>query len=105
MKLKTDEKVTENYLKLKIKELGGLCYKWRAKDVRGVPDRICVIPWMGIFFVEVKTLNGETSKIQEHTFQKIKNAGGLVFIVQGMPGVDKLTELIMRAKDEFERLP
>lgn len=87
---KTLEKDVENYLKQKIKERNGLCYKWRAQDRKGVPDRVCVLPWMGIFFVEVKTERGKPTKLQEHTFEQIKEAGGVVFITNGKRGVDKL---------------
>lgn len=96
------EKRVEKYLKHKIEERNGLCYKWRAIDNRGVPDRVCMLPWMGIFFVEVKTLTGKASKAQELIFEKIKESGGIVFIVQGIPGIDKLMEFVDGIKRKAE---
>ena len=39
-----DEKNIENYLKNKIKKLGGVAYKFVSPGMVGVPDRICVLP-------------------------------------------------------------
>lgn len=99
--MKKRESKTETYLRKKINEIGGLCYKWGSKFNTGVPDRICIVPEIGVFFVEVKTLTGATSKIQEQVFQKIKKSGGTVFITQGDQGVDKLMEFLelMRRKN------
>lgn len=99
--MKSEQRV-ERYLKQQIEERNGLCYKWRAVDTRGVPDRVCMLPWVGIFFVEVKTLNGKTSKSQEILFENIKESGGIVFIVQGIAGVDKLMEFVDGIKREAE---
>ncbi len=93
------ERRVETYLTKKIKELGGLCYKWRAVDISGVPDRVAMLPWMGIFLVEVKTKNGKTSRAQENMFAQMKEAGGVVFICQGIEGVDKLIEFVIKVRD------
>ncbi len=57
-----------------------------------------MLPWYGLFLVELKTLSGKVSKIQEHTFDEMRNAGGSVFIVAGIEGVDKLMDFLLKFK-------
>ena len=72
-------------------------------DISGVPDRVAMLPWMGIFLVEVKTREGKTSKMQEHIFESMKDAGGVVFICQGMEGVDKLIEFVLKVRNDIQK--
>lgn len=94
------ERDVEKYLRSKIKSMGGACYKWRAIDHKGVPDRICILPWMGIFFVEVKRDGKRPTPIQSHTFDEIRDSGGAVFVVEGIEGVDAMVEYVYRFKLE-----
>lgn len=93
------EKDVERYLSKNMIKLGGLSYKWRAIDNKGVPDRICMLPWMGVFFAEVKTADGCTTRLQEYMFEKIKNAGGAVYVIYGHEGVDKLVQHLNKIRD------
>lgn len=92
--MKKPEKDVEKYLRSRLRNLGGQCYKWRAIDNKGVPDRVCVLPWVGTFFVELKRLGGKPTKLQEKVFNDIKDSGGVVFVVQGMEGVDALIDYV-----------
>lgn len=96
------EKDVEDYLIKNIRKIGGMCEKWRAVDKRGVPDRIVILPWMGTFFVEVKSSDGTTTRLQEYTFVKIRNAGGAVYVVYGHEGVDKLMDEILTIKKKVD---
>lgn len=98
------ERSIEKYLTKGILNLGGKCYKFRAIDNKGVPDRVCVVPWIGMFFVEVKTRKGRVSPIQEHVINEIKDAGGLTFIVHGIAGADKLIEYLSQLKHRVDDL-
>lgn len=48
------ESSVEKYLKTKIEKFGGVCLKFNSTSMRGVPDRICMLPNGKIFFVELK---------------------------------------------------
>lgn len=96
------ERLVEQYLTKKIREIGGKCYKFRAIDNKGVPDRICMVPWLGMFFVEVKTRRGVVSPIQEHVINEIKDCGGLTFIVHGIAGADKLVKYLQMTKHQVD---
>lgn len=94
------ERDVEKYLKEQIENINGLCLKWRAVDHRGVPDRVCMLPWMGIFFVEIKRRNGRLSKAQIRVFDQFKDAGGAVFVAHGKQGVDKLIQYVISLKED-----
>ena len=64
-----------------------------------------MLPKIGAFFVELKTINGKVSKIQEHTFDKMSKAGGTVFIAAGIEGVDKLMDYLLKFKKESDDGP
>lgn len=52
-----------------------------AMSRAGIPDLTVV--FMGIaYFVELKAEDGQASRIQEHTIEQIKNAGGRAGVVR-----------------------
>jgi len=67
-----------------------LCFAWKEHGgmygTAGVPDVICCLD--GRFFAfEVKTPEGRLTKLQEHTIQRIKDAGGHAFVVRSVDDV------------------
>ncbi len=57
------ESSIESYLVRKVKEHGGLCYKFVSPGNPGVPDRIIITPTGKTVYVELKTeieRDGET---------------------------------------------
>lgn len=82
------ENKVEVYFKDKVKELGGICYKWVSPGVKGVPDQIAFIKGL-IFLVEIKTEDGEVSPEQERQFSRLTKYGGVfVKVLYGHAGVD-----------------
>ena len=66
------------------------CFAWKEHigmyGTAGVPDVICCLD--GRFFAfEVKTPEGRLTKLQEHTIQRIKDAGGHAFVVRSVDDV------------------
>ena len=49
------ESYIESYLVRKVKEHGGLCYKFVSPGNPGVPDRLIITPTGKTIFVELKT--------------------------------------------------
>lgn len=90
------EKNIEAYLTKQITKLGGVCVK--LQGTKGLPDRLCILPGNQIFFVELKTKTGRTSKIQEYTIRKLKNLDCQVFIINSKEGVDYLCYMIIKKK-------
>ena len=91
----TRENKVETYLDTEIKKLGGITRKWTS--TRPVPDRICMVPDVGMFAVEVKTVDGRwSSDGQKREFDRINEHGGRAFIVYGHEDVDKLIKRVAR---------
>lgn len=87
------ENKVERYLDERVKALGGITRKWVSPGIDGVPDRI-VIVGQRVFFVEVKTDDGQLSKAQEREHKRLIKAGAMVDTVYGRTGVDEFIESI-----------
>ncbi|MDN8759846.1 VRR-NUC domain-containing protein, partial [Staphylococcus aureus] len=48
------ESKIESYLVREVKKLNGLCLKWVSPGIRGVPDRIIIMPKGKTYYVEMK---------------------------------------------------
>ena len=80
------EKAVEAYLNKKIKEAGGLSYKWTS-SIAGVPDRIVFLSGK-VHFVELKTLTGIISPRQKIVFKDITDAGFPVEVLNSKETID-----------------
>ena len=84
------EKNIEKYLVEEIEKLGGLCRKFVSPGVRGVPDRMCLLPYGMTIFVELKS-EGElptAPQMREHT--RMTNIGHGVWVVDTKAKVNHL---------------
>ena len=71
------EKVTEAYLRDRVKAIGGRSYKWVSPGCSRVPDRIVILPGGRVVFVELKS-EGKTSTGQQKKRQAELRALGCV---------------------------
>ena len=60
------EKQIEAYLVRRVRELGGVAYKFTSPAHRGVADRIVCMPDGSTWFVELKAPGGRLSPLQKH---------------------------------------
>ena len=60
------EKHIEAYLVRRVKELGGVAYKFTSPANRGVADRVVCLPDGSTWFIEVKAPTGRLSPLQRH---------------------------------------
>jgi hypothetical protein len=81
------EKQVEKYLVKKVKEAGGLTYKW-ISTVSGVPDRIVLLNNQ-VNFVELKAPTGVLSPRQVLVFDEIGEAGFPVHILRNQEDIDE----------------
>jgi hypothetical protein len=86
------EKQVEKYLNKRVKESGGLSYKW-ISSVTGVPDRIVILNQQ-THFVELKTTTGALSPRQIYVFDEIGEQG---FPVHVLRDYDDIEEFIREA--------
>lgn len=85
------ESEIEKYLVRKVKQTGGLCYKWTSPGIIGVPDRI-VLKNKKIIFVELKRKGARPRPSQLVQIGKIENQGFEVRVIDSKEKVDKLIE-------------
>lgn len=88
------ENNVEIYFKNKVKQFGGISYKWVSPGVKGVPDQIAFIKGCP-FLVEIKTEDGELSGEQKRQFSRIIEVGLFpVAVLYGHTDVDLFFEII-----------
>ena len=59
------EKHIEAYLVKRVKEIGGIAYKFVSPAHRGVADRVVCLPNGVVWFVELKAPGGRLSPLQK----------------------------------------
>ena len=82
------ERDLEAYFRIQVRHMGGICEKM-APTVRGMPDRIVILPHGQIFLVELKTERGQLSAIQHVWHQRVAQLGVVVEVLAGRRGVDR----------------
>lgn len=78
------EKEIESWLNKKVKEMGGLSFKFISPNNPGVPDRIYIFPEGKVYFVELKTEIGRMSNIQKWQRERFKEMGCRFHLIKGM---------------------
>lgn len=76
----SSEKKIEKKLRLGIEALGGLCWKFPAVFIAGVPDRLCILPGGLVFFVETKGDGKPMRALQFVIARKIERRGIKVYL-------------------------
>lgn len=82
------ESKIEQYLKIEVEKLNGMCLKFTS-SIRGVPDRIVLLPENKIYFVELKQENGRLSKIQKYIHKRFNKLGIHVYVPYSKNDVDE----------------
>lgn len=75
------EKAIEQYLVKKVREAGGMAYKFVSPGNRGVPDRVVVFPDGRIVFAEIKCDTGELSAQQNNQIKKLRRLNQTVRVI------------------------
>jgi len=78
------ESKIEKWISEKIREAGGLSFKWLSPNNPGVPDRIYIFPGGKVFFVELKTEIGRLSNIQKWQRERLIDQGVNYRLIKGM---------------------
>lgn len=84
----------ENWVRIRIRDIGGLCIKFTSPSMRGVPDRLVLLPGGKILFLELKR-PGETARPEQRkVHRRFKALGAGVFVVDSK---EKLEEILRDA--------
>lgn len=97
------ESKIETYLKEQIKNIGGLCYKWKS-TVNGVPDQIVIFKG-SIHFIEVKRPGEKPRANQIHVHSQINKQDVLVYTVDTEAAVDTFIKGVLKAEPKTPGKP
>ncbi len=78
------ERDIEKWLASQVKKMGGEAYKFVSPGNDGVPDRLVCIPGGLVYFIELKTDQGQPSGIQQWQMERLRKMGCNVFLITGM---------------------
>ena len=88
------ERDIERYLVKRVKDLGGVAYKFTSPSRRGVPDRLCVFPDGISVFIECKAPKKNPTVLQAHEIERLRNLGQQVFVVDSKELIDEILDSI-----------
>lgn len=88
------EKEIEKALRVGVASLGGVAYKWTSPGNAGMPDRIVVLPWGEVYFVELKQARGVLTKLQTAQQNKLRHVGANVVTLYGLTDVYRFLRLL-----------
>ena len=75
------EKEIERKLCKRVKDRGGIAFKFVSPGHAGVPDRLVLLPGAHIGFVEVKAPDKQPRKLQAATHRIIRRLGFKVYVL------------------------
>lgn len=76
------ESSLEAFFRNEVRKLGGMCIKL-VPTVRGIPDRLVIMPWGQTIFVELKADSGKLSEIQKVRHSQLRSMKQNVVVLQG----------------------
>lgn len=92
------EKSVEAHLTRRVREMGGVCWKWTSPGTAGVPDRIVVLPRMGnarIGAIELKAPGKSLAPLQVARGETLRALGMRVGVADSHEQVEAfLSDLI-----------
>lgn len=86
------EKDIEAYLVRRVKELGGVAFKFVSPGHAGVPDRLVCLPGGLAWFVELKAPGKKLRPLQEAEHRRLHKLGFLVSVIDRRVDVDLLAD-------------
>lgn len=89
MKQIESEKTLEARLVREIEARGGMALKYTSQFHRGIPDRICLLPYGLIYFVELKSTGKKPTKLQDHALKKIFDLGFAGYVIDKTEDLEK----------------
>lgn len=84
------EKNLERRLAREVEKAGGWSLKLLSTYIKGLPDRLVLMPGGRVAFAEVKTTGKKPTKIQLHIHRRLKRLGFTVVVIDTSAGIDEL---------------
>lgn len=91
------EKEIETYLRDRVRQIGGIAYKFVSPGNDGVPDRLVCLPGGISVFVELKAPGQHARPLQIHQQGRLKRLGFRVDVIDSKAQVDDWIGEMQRA--------
>lgn len=82
------ESEIERYLTKRVRETGGISYKWTSPNRRGVPDRILIYPEARYYLCELKATDKMPTQAQIREHRRLQAMGCIVLVIASKEDVD-----------------
>ncbi len=82
------ERDVEAHLVKRVKEAGGMAYKFTSPGRRSVPDRLVIWPDGEVEFVELKAPGAKATPLQLREHEKLRALGQTVHVLDSKAEVD-----------------
>jgi len=86
------ESKIEKHLVERVKAAGGLCWKFTSTNLRGVPDRVVMLPNRPTVWAELKAPGGRLSALQVRRHKDLWRVGQPVVVLASIEAVDTFME-------------
>lgn len=83
------EKDLERKLAKDVEELGGWTIKLLSTFIKGLPDRLVLMPKGRVAFAEIKTTKKDATKMQKFIHKKLRGLGFTVVVLDTSVGIDE----------------
>lgn len=84
------EKIIEQYFVSEVKKRGGLALKVNSTSMRGLPDRMVLLPHGILFFAECKAPGKGARTLQKFVHQKLRVLGFRVYVIDSKEQVKEV---------------
>jgi len=91
------ETAVERYLRLRVKQTGGITRKFVSPGQRHVPDRIVMYPGGLLVFVECKRPGEKPNPGQLREHERLRALGQVVHVIDSFEAADQLARTYGRA--------
>ena len=88
------EKTIEYKLKSAVKNMGGIAFKFTAPGINGVPDRLVLLPYGKLAFIELKAPGKDMRTLQVRRKRQLEQLGFLVYCIDSAEQIGGVLDAI-----------
>lgn len=101
MKILESEKTIEAHLRDGVQKRGGIALKLTSQFHRGMPDRLVLLPYKTICFVELKSTGKKPERLQNTAMMKLSTLGFRSYVIDS---TEKLDDFFARMDRRLARI-
>ena len=88
------EKTIEHKLKSAVKNMGGIAFKFTAPGINGVPDRLVLLPYGKLAFIELKAPGKDMRPLQVRRKKQLEQLGFSVYCIDSAEQIGGVLDAI-----------